>query len=155
MALRSWRHGFLPNITNPKVLVFYLAVLPQFLTPGTGIPEMVLFALSHAALSALYLLLLVASPYRARRLLARRGVRRSLDRVAGAALLGFGTRLAADRSERHDAARRRSHPAAGSHRPDGLPGPGRGPGVASRTSGRRRVTATGSSPSSPWPSAGV
>src|SRR5215813_2010813 len=29
-SLRGWRQGFLSNITNPKVLVFYLAVLPQF-----------------------------------------------------------------------------------------------------------------------------
>ena len=30
-ALRGFRQGFLSNITNPKVLAFYLAVLPQFL----------------------------------------------------------------------------------------------------------------------------
>jgi threonine/homoserine/homoserine lactone efflux protein len=30
------RQGFLSNITNPKVLVFYLAVLAQFLVPGTN-----------------------------------------------------------------------------------------------------------------------
>jgi threonine/homoserine/homoserine lactone efflux protein len=29
----SW--SFLSNITNPKVLVFYLAVLPQFLVPAS------------------------------------------------------------------------------------------------------------------------
>ncbi len=30
--IAGWRQGFISNITNPKVLVFYLAVLPQFLT---------------------------------------------------------------------------------------------------------------------------
>ena len=29
-ALTGFRQGFLSNITNPKVLAFYLAVLPQF-----------------------------------------------------------------------------------------------------------------------------
>jgi len=33
-GLAGWRQGFISNITNPKVLVFYLAVLPQFLTPA-------------------------------------------------------------------------------------------------------------------------
>lgn len=98
VALSGWRQGFLSNITNPKVLVFYLAVLPQFLTPGAGIPELMLFALSHAALSVLYLLVVVALLYRVRRLLARRGVRRGLDGVTGAALLGFGARLAAEQA---------------------------------------------------------
>lgn len=98
VALSGWRQGFLSNITNPKVLVFYLAVLPQFLAPGAGIPELMLFALSHAALSVLYLLLVVTSLYRVRRLLARRRVRRGLDGVTGAALIGFGARLAAEQA---------------------------------------------------------
>lgn len=98
VALGGWRQGFLSNITNPKVLVFYLAVLPQFLTPGAGAPELMLFVLSHATLSALYLLVLVASLYRARRFLARRGVRRSLDGATGVALIGFSARLAAEQA---------------------------------------------------------
>ncbi len=95
-AFGGWRQGFLSNITNPKVLVFYLAVLPQFLAPGAGTPTLLLFALSHAALSLLYLLLLTASLHRARRLLARRRVRRGLDAATGVALVGFGARLAAE-----------------------------------------------------------
>ena len=34
VAFGGWRQGFLSNITNPKVLVFYLAVLPQFVAPA-------------------------------------------------------------------------------------------------------------------------
>ncbi len=30
-------HGFISNVSNPKVLVFYAAVLPQFLHPGAGL----------------------------------------------------------------------------------------------------------------------
>jgi threonine/homoserine/homoserine lactone efflux protein len=95
--LAGWRQGFLSNITNPKVLVFYLAVLPQFLGPDAGIPVLLLFALTHAALSLLYLLLLVAGMHQARRVLGRRPVRRALDAVTGLALLGFGVRLATER----------------------------------------------------------
>ena len=95
--LAGWRQGFLSNITNPKVLVFYLAVLPQFLTPDSGVPTLVLLALTHAVLGLLYLLLLVAGMHRARAVLDRRRVRRALDAVTGTVLLGFGVRLATER----------------------------------------------------------
>src|SRR5688500_18685054 len=44
-ALAGWRQGFLSNITNPKVLAFYLAVLPQFVGHGGSLGVLLLFAL--------------------------------------------------------------------------------------------------------------
>ncbi|GLY90828.1 LysE family translocator [Actinoallomurus iriomotensis] len=96
-AFGGWRQGFLSNITNPKVLVFYLAVLPQFLGAGEGLPVLLVFALSHALLSLSYLLVLTAFLDRLRGVLTRRRVRRGLDAVTGTALLGFSARLAAER----------------------------------------------------------
>jgi threonine/homoserine/homoserine lactone efflux protein len=95
-SLSGWRQGFLSNITNPKVLVFYLAVLPQFLGRDAPMAALLLFALSHAVLSLLYLVLLVTALHRVRRLLARRRTRRTLDALTGTALLGFGARLAVE-----------------------------------------------------------
>ena len=92
----GWRQGFISNITNPKVLVFYLAVLPQFLTPGAGLGWLLVLAWSHAVLSLAYLLVLVTGLHGARRLLMRRKVRRTLDATTGAVLLGFGAKLATE-----------------------------------------------------------
>ncbi|MGW4942633.1 LysE family translocator [Actinoplanes sp. NPDC004185] len=92
----GWRQGFLSNITNPKVLVFYLAVLPQFLGPDAPLGALLALALSHAVLSLLYLLVVVAGLARARRVLERRRVRRMLDAATGAALLGFSAKLATE-----------------------------------------------------------
>jgi threonine/homoserine/homoserine lactone efflux protein len=92
----GWRQGFISNITNPKVLVFYLAVLPQFLTPGAGLGWLLVLAWSHAVLSLAYLLVLVTGLHSARRLLMRRRVRRALDATTGAVLLGFGAKLATE-----------------------------------------------------------
>ena len=75
----GWRQGFLSNITNPKVLVFYLAVLPQFLTATAGPGWLLAFAWSHAVLSVAYLLALSAGLHSARRLLLHRKARRSLE----------------------------------------------------------------------------
>jgi threonine/homoserine/homoserine lactone efflux protein len=93
-AFAGWRQGFLSNITNPKVLTFYLAVLPQFLSSSASFGTAAAFALSHAVLSCLYLSLLVAAMARARKVFARRRVRRALDAATGTAMLGFGARIA-------------------------------------------------------------
>ena len=95
-AIGGWRQGFLSNITNPKVLIFYLAVLPQFLVRDASIGWLLAFAWSHAALSLTYLLALTTGLHRARQLLLRRKVRRTLDGMTGAVLLGFSARLAAE-----------------------------------------------------------
>lgn len=94
VAFDGWRQGFLCNITNPKVLVFYLAVLPQFLAPDAGIVLLGVFAVSQALLGLGYLRLLTL--HRARRLLARRRVHRSLDAATATVLLGFSARLATE-----------------------------------------------------------
>ena len=90
------RQGFLSNITNPKVLFFYLAVLPQFLRPGAAPGWLLAFAWSHALLSLLYLLGVSAGLHRVRRLLSRRRVRRALNATTGTVLLAFSARLAAE-----------------------------------------------------------
>ncbi len=93
---KGWRQGFLSNITNPKVLVFYLAVLPQFLGAHAPPAALLLFALSHATLSLTYLLLLVRGLDRLRAVLTRRRVRRAMDAATGTALVAFGARLAVE-----------------------------------------------------------
>jgi threonine/homoserine/homoserine lactone efflux protein len=80
----------------PKVLVFYLAVLPQFLTPGAGLGWLLVLAWSHAVISLSYLLVLVTALHGARHLLTRRRVRRGLDATTGTVLLGFSARLATE-----------------------------------------------------------
>nr|WP_228489242.1 LysE family transporter [Raineyella fluvialis] len=92
----GWRQGFTSNITNPKVLAFYLAVLPQFLPAGATPLEAIPLALFHAAISALYLAIITLAAHRARRVLTRRRVRRGLDAVTGSVMIGFGLRLAGE-----------------------------------------------------------
>ena len=95
-AFGGWRQGFLSNITNPKVLLFYLAVLPQFLQPGAGIGWLLAFAWSHAVIGLIYLLALSSALAKARAVLTSRRVRRTMDGTTGALLLGFSARLAAE-----------------------------------------------------------
>jgi threonine/homoserine/homoserine lactone efflux protein len=93
----GWRQGFLSDVTNPQVLVFHFAVLPQFLGTRPAVTSLVPPAITHAILSLLFLPLVVAGIHRARRVLLRRPVRRALDAVTGAVLIGCGARLAVER----------------------------------------------------------
>jgi RhtB (resistance to homoserine/threonine) family protein len=97
-ATRRWlayQQGFLSNITNPKVLTLYLSVLPQFLASGhPSLSAALLLAYTHAVLGLLWLIVLVGFLHRIRSFLRRRKVRRSLDGATGAAMIGFGARLA-------------------------------------------------------------
>jgi RhtB (resistance to homoserine/threonine) family protein len=91
---RRFREGFLSNITNPKVIVLYLSVLPQFLTPASTLGDSLLLAYTVAALGVVWQVLLLLFVHRVRDWLRRRRVRRVMDGATGAALLGFGTALA-------------------------------------------------------------
>jgi RhtB (resistance to homoserine/threonine) family protein len=96
-GFRRFREGFLSNITNPKVLVLFLSVLPQFLNPATTTTwDALLLAYTVAVLGGLWLVVLLLFVHRVRDLLARRRVRRGLDGVAGTALIGFGAAFAAE-----------------------------------------------------------
>ena len=92
---RRFREGFLSNITNPKVIVLYLSVLPQFLTPGvTDQGDALLLAYTVAALGLVWQVLLLFFVHRVRGWLQRRRVRRTMDGATGVALVGFGAALA-------------------------------------------------------------
>ncbi len=93
----AFRQGFLCNITNPKVLAFYLSVLPQFLGhAGTPTIDALALAYTHAVLGVLWLFALVAFLHRVRAWLQRRRVRRSLDALTGTVLIGFASALAVE-----------------------------------------------------------
>lgn len=91
------RQGFLCNITNPKVLAFYLSVLPQFLGhAGTPTIDALALAYTHALLGVVWLFALVAFLHRVRPWIQTRRVRRRLDGVTGTALIGFASALAVE-----------------------------------------------------------
>ena len=96
-AWKAWREGFLSNITNPKVLVLYLSVLPQFLDPvHSSVGDALVLAYTVGVLGFLWLALLLFFVHRVRVWLRRRSVRRAMDVFTGTALVGFGIALAAE-----------------------------------------------------------
>jgi len=92
----AFRQGFVCNITNPKVLVFYLSLLPQFVSRDAPWPVWLVHAWTAPALGTAWFLGVVFFVGAARAWLRRRVVRRALDAVAGFVLAGFCVRLATE-----------------------------------------------------------
>ncbi|MEV5002213.1 LysE family translocator [Nocardioides sp. LML1-1-1.1] len=92
----AFRQGFVCNITNPKVLAFNLAVLPQFVGAGEGLPTLLAYALTLVVIGAVVLAVVVWVASKAARSLVRPAFRRSVDGATGVVMLGFATALAAE-----------------------------------------------------------
>jgi threonine/homoserine/homoserine lactone efflux protein len=91
----SYLQGLLTNALNPKIAVFYLAFLPQFLSPGDPVVlKSALLIGIHYGEGLVWLSLLAFSVGRLGRWLARPRVKRALDAVLGSVMIGFGARLA-------------------------------------------------------------
>ena len=92
----SLRRGFLTNVLNPKVGVFYATFLPQFIPAGVNVAAFsLLLAGIHAALTLIWFAALIAMTVPIGRRLREPRVVRALDRATGAVFLAFGVKLAA------------------------------------------------------------
>ncbi|WP_207394035.1 LysE family translocator [Actinomadura formosensis] len=93
----AFRTGLTTNLLNPKVGVFYMSLLPQFVPDGAPVFwTSMLFAAIHAAEGLLWLAAVVGAAGAARRALTRPAVKRRLQQITGLAFIGFGLRLALD-----------------------------------------------------------
>ena len=92
MALRR---GFLTNMLNPKVGVFYLTFLPQFIPAGASVARYSFFlAAIHVALGLAWFAMLISATAPLSQILKKPAVTKMLDRVTGALFIAFGIRLA-------------------------------------------------------------
>lgn len=95
---RAFLEGLLTNVLNPKVAVFYLAFLPQWIAPGAPILRTsLMLAGIHSILTALWLSCVTLALGRLRSTLVGPRLQRRLEAVSGAVLIALGARLALER----------------------------------------------------------
>ena len=94
-SLNAFSYGVLTQGANPKALIFFSAILPQFVDPHGAIGwQMLILGLSSMVIELGVLGLYVILSQRARGLSGNRRLAGPLTRVGGALLVGAGARLA-------------------------------------------------------------
>lgn len=95
----GFRRGFLTNLLNPKIGVFYVAVLPQFIPADA--PQAVsgvLLAMVHVFEGLIWFSVLILATQLLRTWLDRPVVQAWIDRITGGVLIGFGVKLVLSRA---------------------------------------------------------
>ena len=92
----GFRAGLLSNLLNPKVGLFFLAVMPQFIPHHAPVTSYTLaFAATDAVIAGTWLAAVAWISGKASTLLSRPRVRAALDRAAGTVLVALGVKVAA------------------------------------------------------------
>jgi homoserine/homoserine lactone efflux protein len=90
--------GFVVQVANPKAIVFFAALLPQFINPAVPVPEQVLIlGATSLVIEVVVLSLYAQAAAHAHRLVGVRAAG-ALHRVGGVLLIAVGVRLALMRS---------------------------------------------------------
>ncbi len=90
-APRALRDGLISNLFNPKVILLFLSLMPQFVRPEAGSVsgQLAIMGVVYIAMSILWQVPLALTAERIRGWLARPSIQRGINWTTGAILLGF------------------------------------------------------------------
>ena len=93
-----FRQGFLSAISNPKLGVWFVTFLPQWVLPGQdALPRLLELGITFALIGWIWMNVYGLFVTRLRDVITAPRVRQWMDRITGVVLLGFGVRLAVER----------------------------------------------------------
>ncbi len=94
-----FKQGFLTNILNPKVAVFFLTFFPQFVDSGsnTFIPFLIM-GITFTVLTAIWFLLYVYLINQISAFMKKPKTQNIIEGITGTILIGFGIKLALEKS---------------------------------------------------------
>ena len=93
---RMFANGFILQMSNPKALIFFAALLPQFIDPHTAIwPQVLILALTSVAIEFCVQLFYATLAGRATRFATRPSFAKITNRISGSLLVAAGIGIAA------------------------------------------------------------
>lgn len=92
---RPLRQGFVSNLGNPKMAIFFTSLLPQF-TTQPAFDALLFLGLVFSALTLFWLTAYAFAVAKAGDFLRRTRARRAIDGLTGIVLVGLGLRVAAE-----------------------------------------------------------
>jgi threonine/homoserine/homoserine lactone efflux protein len=94
---RAYRQGVLSNLGNPKMAVFFVSLLPQFVGPSTDtFFALLVLGLTFSVMTFAWLTAYSVVVGKAGDVFRRNSVRRGLDGLTGAVLIALGLRVATE-----------------------------------------------------------
>ncbi len=90
----AFMEGFLTNVLNPKVSMFYLAAFPQFVSADDSALAAYTLVTTHALVNFVWFGAMVLALSQAKQLAASGRFKKWLDVTTGTIFIGFGTKLA-------------------------------------------------------------
>jgi threonine/homoserine/homoserine lactone efflux protein len=92
----SFAQGLLSNLSNAKMVAFFVSLLPQFAGSHASFALLIALGLNFSLLTLAWLSAYAFAVERIGRVLGAQRVRLNVDRVAGAVLVALGLRVGAD-----------------------------------------------------------
>ncbi len=95
-VVKVFKQGLITNLLNPKVIIFYIALLPQFVSIDLGRVgvQIVLLGFIHTSIGLIYLLIIGSLVGNAASWVTKTRFARYLDVLAGVFFVGLALRLA-------------------------------------------------------------
>jgi RhtB (resistance to homoserine/threonine) family protein len=93
----AFSQGLVSDLSNPKMAAFFTSLLPQFVPPDTAsFAGLILLGLLFSLLTLFWLVFYTLAIARVGNVLRRPAIRRALEGITGAALIGLGLKLATE-----------------------------------------------------------
>jgi threonine/homoserine/homoserine lactone efflux protein len=93
----AFNQGFISNVLNPKLIVFFISVLPQFTTgEGSFFAQVLILGLAFEVLTVLWLGAYGLFVARVGEAMRHPRVRHLLERISGTVLIALGLQVATD-----------------------------------------------------------
>jgi len=100
MRKSAFKQGLLSNVLNPKVAMFFITFLPQFVKSGTDVTiQLISMGVIYTFLSISWFFLYVFFINYLREWLMSEKVQKIMDKTTGLILIGFGLKLALEKQQ--------------------------------------------------------